>query len=252
VIGRGGTVMLVACIAAQTASADLPKLVRGGAAGPDGWLVSDWDAGQSTLLRWHPGNVFVEDGSLHFRLDRAPDGSARPLRGAEIQSGHAASEGTWSWRVKAPEMVPGAVFGLFLYKANHRKDPWREYDIEFVGADTTKIQLNIHFETEDGRHVSLDQARGEPVVVDLGFDAAEDFHDYAITVGVSEAVFLVDGEVVGRFGPDDMPEGTWSRGKLRSFVDLWAVAPAQEDWAGRWRWPGRPLVAELLEASVPR
>jgi beta-glucanase (GH16 family) len=251
-IGRRGAVLLAACVAAQTAGADLPELVRGGAADPGDWLVSDWDAGQSTRLRWHPRNVYVEDGTLRLRLDWAPDGAARPLRGAEIQSGGVAREGTWTWRVKAPEMVPGAVFGLFLYQANYRKDPWREYDIEFVGADTTRIQLNVHFETEDGRHVSLDQARGGPVVVDLGFDAAEGFHDYSITVAPDEAVFRVDGEVVGRFGPEDMPERTWSPGRLRSFVDLWAVAPGQESWAGRWGWPGRPLVAELQDAAVPR
>jgi beta-glucanase (GH16 family) len=44
-------------------------------------------------------------------------------------------------------MVDGAVFGMFTYRADHFNDPWIEFDFEFVGADTTKVRLNIHMET---------------------------------------------------------------------------------------------------------
>lgn len=250
---RAGIAACLLALAAPAAGQGLPDLVRMGEdPGPDRWLISDWGAGQSARVRWHPENVRHGDEAIEFVLDAAPDGAARPLRGAEIQSGRVARTGTWRFRVRAPEMVPGAVFGLFLFQADWRADPWREYDIEFVGADTTRLQLNIHFETEDGRHVSLDRARGGPVIVDLGFDAAEGFHDYAITVTEREAVFRVDGAVVGRFGPEDMPGGVWDPGPLRAFVDLWAVAPAQEGWAGTWEMPQEPLVGALRAAEVPR
>lgn len=248
--------MLAACglaLASPVTGEGLPDLVRSGEAlGPDQWLISDWDAGQSAIVRWHGAQVRRAGGELEFVLGPAPEGAGRPVRGAEIQSGRVARTGTWRFRARAPEMEPGAVFGLFLYQADWRNDPWREYDFEFVGADTTQVQLNIHFETEDGRHVSLDQARGGPVIVDLGFDAAEGFHDYAIIVGEREAVFRVDGEVVGRFAPEDMPGGVWDAGPLRAFVDLWAVAPAQEGWAGTWEMPDAPLVGALREVEVPR
>ena len=242
----------VGLVAGAALAGEAPQTVRGWAAfGPDTWLVSDWDAGQSARVRWHPGNVGRDGDAVTLTLDRAEDGADRPLRGAEIQSGLVAQGGTWSWRARAPRMASGAIFGMFLYSADHDRDPWREYDIEFVGPDTTQVQLNIHFETDAGRHVSLGQARGGPVIVDLGFDAAKGFHDYAITVTDRSAVFRIDGDVVGRFGPADMPDGIWRPGLLRGFVDLWAVAPPQEDWAGRWRWPGHPLVAQVQAVGLP-
>ncbi len=258
----------------------------------NGWLVSDWGAGQSRRTVWDPENVReAADGALEFVLfgpraaaaasgpaaDGAPDagsdgardagsagadaaGSAeeakaaaaqRTVRGAEVQSVAVAETGTWRWLAQAPEMVDGAVFGMFLYRADHAKHPWREYDFEFVGGDTTEVQINIHFEDAQARHVSLDQARGGPVTVDLGFDAAAAPHLYEIEVGADEAVFRVDGEVVGRFGPADMPGGAWSVGPLRSFVDLWVADPGQEGWTGRWRDPAEPLVARVENMELP-
>ncbi|SHI29287.1 family 16 glycosylhydrolase [Wenxinia saemankumensis] len=230
---------------------DPPVLVQSRAAAPGEWLVSDWPAGQSGRIVWLPGNVRLSDGVVELVLDRSPAGSERPFSGGEIQSGTVAAEGTWRWRAQAPEMSPGAVFGMFLYRADYQRDPWREYDFEFVGADTTRVQLNVYAETAGGDAVNLGQARGGPVVVELGFDAAEGMHDYAITVTGREVVFAVDGREVGRFGPDDMPQGAWSPGNLRAFADLWAVAEAQEGWAGRWDWPGRPLVARIGAVEVP-
>ena len=40
----------------------------------DGWLVSDWGAGQTTIMNWSPDNVRVaSDGEVQLVLDRAPE-----------------------------------------------------------------------------------------------------------------------------------------------------------------------------------
>lgn len=216
------------------------------------WLVSDWPVGQSPIAQWAADNVREDPASETVELvldDSGPD--ERPFRGAEFQSRGVAETGTWRWVATAPDMVDGAVFGLFLYREYHDKDPWREYDIEFVGADTTEVQLNIHFEKDTGERVSLADARGGPVTVELGFDAAEGPHRYEIELEPRRAIFRIDGEVVGDFGPDDMPEGVWSAGPVRSFVDLWPVPPEQADWAGPWRYPSRPLVGRIHAFSLP-
>ncbi|SES36959.1 Glycosyl hydrolases family 16 [Tranquillimonas rosea] len=245
--------MVLTATMAPAQEAELPSLARQGQGGigERDWLVSEWDAGQSNILTWSAENVRRENDGITFVLDAAGPEAERPFRGGEIQSRTTARTGTWSWRAQAPEMVEGAVFGMFLYQADHENQPWREYDIEFVGGDTTEIQINIHFETEAGEHVSLDQANGGPVTVDLGFDAAEGLHDYAITVEEDAAEFRVDGEVVGRYGPEDMPGNTWSPGPLRAFVDLWAVPPSMSDWAGTWADPGRALTGWLTGVSLP-
>lgn len=210
------------------------------------WQVSDWAAGQSGILAWSPSHVVaVEGGGVDLVLGPAPGGASRPFLGGEVQFSDAAWTGAWRWTARVPRMVGGAVFGMFTFQADWERDPWLEFDIEFVGADTTRMRLNIHMETEEGRRVTLEEARRGPVLVELGFDAAEALHDYEIVVTAHEARFRVDGATVGWFGPEDMPEGTWRRGRMRAFANLWCADPALEAWAGRWTCPSEPLAAHL-------
>lgn len=218
----------------------------------DTWMMSSWDAGQSSLMRWTPENVAITDEKvLELSLINEPESDGRPVTGGEIQSSYSTGTGTWSWVAQAPDMQEGSVFGMFLYKADWQNDPWLEYDFEFVGEDTTQVQINIHMETSTGEHVTLDQVTGEPVIVDLGFDASEGFHEYEITVLEDSAVFRVDDRVVGEFDASDMPVETWKTGDLKSFTDLWAVDEGLEDWAGSWDQTNDPLVARIAQLSLP-
>ncbi|WP_410218265.1 family 16 glycosylhydrolase [Paracoccus sp. (in: a-proteobacteria)] len=219
--------------------------------GADSWLISDWAAGQSGVMQWSPDNVRVAaDGDIELVLGRASHGSGRPFQGGEIQSAEVATTGTWSWTAQAPEMVPGAVFGMFTYSADWKSQPWVEFDFEFVGGDTTKVQLNIHMIDKSGQHVTLDHGGRKSNIVDLGFDASKAAHTYEVTVTDKKATFYVDGKVVGEFSGADMPGGVWNIGPMNSYVDLWAVAPAQHEWAGVWTDPGRPLVATISAGEV--
>jgi beta-glucanase (GH16 family) len=182
-------------------------------------------------------------------LGAAPKGAPWPFLGGEVQSLATAATGTWGWTAQAPRMVGGAVFGMFTFQADWRHDPWLEFDFEFVGADTTRVRLNIHMETDGGRRVSLEDAHGGPVVVELGFDAARGLHDYEILVSAEAARFRVDGATVGRFGAEDMPGGVWRAGLMRALANLWCVEPALETWAGRWRCPRRSLTAHVAALS---
>ncbi|MEE4210344.1 MAG: family 16 glycosylhydrolase [Parvularcula sp.] len=213
------------------------------------WLISDWNAGQSSIVEWNDQNVRIaEDGLVELVLDAAPEGSSRPYHGGEIQSSASASTGTWRWLAQAPEMQEGAVFGMFLYQADWQNDPWLEFDFEFVGSDTTQVELNIHMEDGEGRHIVLEDG---PMIIELGFDAADALHLYEIELTGTEAIFSVDGQVVATFDAFDMPGDTWYSGEVRGFADLWAVAPAQESWAGEWNYGGEPLVARLADLGTP-
>ncbi|AZY92938.1 MULTISPECIES: family 16 glycosylhydrolase [Paracoccus] len=217
----------------------------------DSWLISDWAAGQSSIMQWSDDNVRVgADGAIELVLGRSPSGSPRPYQGGEIQGAQIATTGTWGWTVQAPDMQPGAVFGLFTYKADWQHQPWVEFDFEFVGGDTTQVQLAIHMEDAAGNHITLNDAGQRRAVIDLGFDAAEGFHTYEVTVTDRSAVFYVDGRIVAQFSAADMPGGIWNIGPMSSYVDLWAVAPGQEEWAGRWTDPGEPLVARIAGAEI--
>lgn len=214
------------------------------------WLVSDWAAGQTSNMNWEADNVRrTATGAVELVLDRSAPGASRPYAGGEIQSDASATTGTFAWHAKAPVMRPGAVFGLFTYRADWQNQPWVEFDFEFVGADTTKVQLNIHMENAAGQHVSLAEKKGAPVIIDLGFDAAQGVHDYKVVVAAQGATFLVDGKVVGVYGPADMPQGVWQLGPMKSYVDLWC-AQGLDSWAGTWAGGPTPLVARLDGVEV--
>lgn len=213
----------------------------------DGWLVSDWDAGQSAITAWSPLNVrTAADGSTLMVLEAAPAGAPRPVLGAEIQSDATLTLGTFGWTAEVPDMVDGAVFGMFAYQADWQGDPWLEFDLEFVGGGTTQVELAVHMEDSAGRPVS--NLHG--TVVDLGFDAAEGLHTYEVTLTGTGAVFRADGVVIAYFSAADMPGGVWNTGELRSMVDLWAADPRYASWTGPWAGPGTPLVATVAGAEV--
>lgn len=214
---------------------------------PGNWYVSDWAAGQSTITDWSTDNVrYAADGAVELILDRAAAARAEPYDGGEIQSNVTASTGTWNWTVQAPEMVDGAVFGMFVYRADWRTQPWLEFDFEFVGGDTTTVELAAHMGTPDGKRVSNIQK----TVVDLGFDASLASHHYEIVVTGQEAIFRVDGLVVGSFDRSDIPGGVWNTGPLRGYADLWAADPRYDHWTGAWVDPGVPLVARVEGAAL--
>lgn len=233
----------------MTTSPRIDLFTLGQTAPANGWLVSDWAAGQTPIMSWADENVRHNgNGDVELVLN-AGSGSGRPYRGGEVQSDIAATTGTFNWTAQAPKMKDGAVFGMFTYRDEWHSQPWVEFDFEFVGANTTEVQLNIHMETASGKHVTLHDTKGGPVKVDLGFDASKGMHHYEVTVTQSEATFRVDGKVVGVFGPDDMPGGIWRLGPQKSYVDLWA-ASGLEEWTGHWRYDGNPLVAKLRKAEV--
>jgi beta-glucanase (GH16 family) len=140
----------------------------------DSWLLSNWGAGQTLNMDWQADNVTRQsDGTTVLTLDRTGTAAGRPYAGAEIQSSDADTSGTWEYIAKAPVMVDGAVFGMFLYQADWRDD-WLEFDFEFVGSDTTEVQVTVHMEDPNGQHIAAGK------VIELGFDAAKEFAKYTI------------------------------------------------------------------------
>ena len=74
-------------------------------------------------------------------------------------------------------------------------DPWDEIDFEVLGKDTTQVQLN-YFRDGQGGHEKL---------IDLGFDAADDFHTYAFEWRKDSIIWFVDGKEVFRRENEDFP-----------------------------------------------
>ena len=210
----------------------------------DSWLLSNWGAGQTLNMDWQADNVTRQsDGTTVLTLDRTGTAAGRPYAGAEIQSSDADTSGTWEYIAKAPVMVDGAVFGMFLYQADWRDD-WLEFDFEFVGSDTTEVQVTVHMEDPSGKHIAAGK------VIDLWFDAAQEFAKYTISVDHDSAEFYVNGVQVAQFTARDMPDGQWDTGPMKSYVDLWSADSRYTDWTGTWT-GNNVLTAHVWDASTP-
>jgi GR25 family glycosyltransferase involved in LPS biosynthesis len=154
------------------------------------WTLRD-DTFPSNLALFTPRNVtFESDQTLRLTLRR----ERTPVRG--FTSGALCSRQQYRYgRFVAnvcPAGAPGLITGVFL----HRNSPRQEIDIEFLGKDTRKMLVNVFYNPGlEGARMEYGY-RGTPALIDLGFDASEDFHEYAIEWTSTAIRWSVDGRLV--------------------------------------------------------
>ena len=88
----------------------------------------------------------------------------------------------------------GVVSSFFTYTGESENNPWDEIDIEILGKDTTKVQLN-YYTNGVGNHEFM---------YDLGFDASEGFHTYGFNWQPDSITWYVDGKEVYK-ATDNIP-----------------------------------------------
>jgi Glycosyl hydrolases family 16 len=136
----------------------------------------------------------------------------------------------------------GIVSAFFLYRYN----PWQEIDIEFLGKKTTKMMVNVFYnpgkEGNEFNHGLL----GTPTVIDLGFDAAADFHKYAIEWDEKEIRWFVDDRLVHR-RRDQIPSPI-PHLPMRLYLNIWA--PCSEGFAGVLKPETLPASAKFRSVNI--
>ncbi len=163
---------------------------------PEFWDSLD-DTFPCNLSSFSPGNVQPgTQGGVRFVVEQEIKGDR------EYRSGSIASK-TWPeakflyGRFEAelkPARGSGLISAFFLY----RFDPWQEIDAEFLGRDTSKLLLNVYYNPGEEGDTYNYGFSGTPVLVDLGFDAADDFHRYAIEWDPQEIRWFVDDRLIHR------------------------------------------------------
>ena len=187
---------------------------------PEGyWARNDRGNGGMFNCAFSRENVKVKDGYLNLILDKTEQG----YRGAEFRTGEKHGYGFYSVSMK-PVKESGVITSFFIYFGR----PWDEIDIEFLGKDTTKIQFN-YFTNGVGGH---------EFVYDLGFDASEEFHEYAFEWREDSITWYVDGKAVYR-ATEDIPS---HEGYL--MMNLWNVTDDMAYWPGKFTCEEFPLVAQ--------
>lgn len=187
-----------------------------------------WDKLDTTFFCndavFDPANVRALDGGgVHLALEARPSGD-RLYSSASIAT---KSDRHLYGRFEAelrPARASGVITAFFLY----RFDPWQEIDFEFLGRDTTQALINVFYNPGVEGDLYNYGLRGTPVLVDLGFDAADDFHTYAIEWEPGEIRWFADDRLIHRRltgEPTPVPHLP-----MRFHVNVWPIC--SEELAG--------------------
>jgi len=186
------------------------------------WTKSDgWSNGNPFQVGWRSDHVSFTNGLLNITLDNNPlcsVGSSacsnQPYASGEYKTNKPLSYGTSTFSVK-PTKGSGVVNGVFMYTGVFGTTSHDEIDIEFLGKDTTTVQLN-YFHNGIGGH---------EVLINLGFDASLAFHTYTIEWLPNSIKWLIDGVVVHTV-TTSIPNKP-----MNLFLNLWATTGV-DAWSG--------------------
>lgn len=174
---------------------------------------------------WRGNNVTFENSMMQLKIDKEEGEAKPPWSGAEYRSRNMYHYGMYEVRMK-PIKNDGVVSSFFTYTGPSDQNPWDEIDIEFLGKDTTKVQFN-YFTDGIGEH---------EYVYDLGFDASQEFHEYAFEWLQDSITWYVDGIEVYK-ATENIPQ---TPGKL--MMNAW-TGIGVDSWLGSFDGTV-PLVAE--------
>ncbi len=188
-----------------------------------------WTNGMPFNCFWHKENVPFQDGVLKLIVAKSPNPAADkvPYSGGEYRSKATYGYGRYEVVMKAIKN-DGVVSSFFTYTGPSEGDPWDEIDFEVLGKDTTKVQLN-YFRDGKGGHEKM---------IDLGFDASEDFHTYAFEWRKNSIIWFVDGKEVFRRENEDFPVT-----KQKIMMNAWN-GKGVDEWLKVFDDSKLPLVAE--------
>ncbi len=184
------------------------------------WRVSHgWANGDYQSCEWRESALSLTKNGLAMTISDK-GGKQRPIACAAIQSDAVFGYGRYETRMKAAK-GSGIVSAFFSYIGPpHGVPEWDEIDFEIMGKDTTKVEVNY---VVNGKGII-----GK--IVDLGFDASEDFHDYAFEWTKQGITWYVDGKEVYRT-PAGAPV---PRNPMRIIYSIWTgTSPQQDDWQGK-------------------
>lgn len=208
------------------------------------WGLRD-DTFPSNLALFCPKNVTVGDDGLTLTMRRETM-PVRDFTAAAVFSITRHLYGSFAAELR-PSNAPGLITGLFL----HRNGPRQEIDIEFLGRDTAKMLVNVFYNPgPEGTKLEYGY-RGTPTEIELGFDAAEDYHLYEIEWRPNRIVWKVDGVAVYErllWNPTPIPDRP-----LQFNLNLWHSRSAE--FSGRLgpnSLPAHATVRSIVITAEPR
>jgi len=199
------------------------------------WKLRD-DTFPGNLALFRPSNFVNNDCGPAQLILRKEDLGVRKYSSAALSSRESFLCGHFEAVLK-PSRTAGVVTGIFL----QRDSPRQEIDIEFVGNRRQQILTNVYYNPGlDGARFDYGY-RGTPILIDLAFDATEDFHSYAIEWSPNYMRWFVDGNLVHQrcnWEPTPIPHLP-----MQFHVNLWP--PRSRELAGKMRVRNLPAICTL-------
>ncbi|MBR4627076.1 MAG: family 16 glycosylhydrolase [Ruminococcus sp.] len=166
------------------------------------FFASDgWTNGSVFDNWWYKKNTGIKDGYMYLTIDQDWDNhrydeDKRQYSGGEYRTNEFYHYGYYECSMQAIKN-DGVVSSFFTYTGpsdvvNGQKNPWDEIDIEILGKDTTKMQINYYRNGQGGHEV----------MIDLGFDSSLEFHTYGFDWQPDHITWYVDGNPVHTMNGD--------------------------------------------------
>jgi len=185
----------------------------------DNFIASEgWTNGSPFDCWWYKENTSLANGYLTLTIDKERSAADKndnwdpAYSGAEYRTKENYGYGYYETSMQAIKN-DGVVSSFFTYTGPSEDNPWDEIDIEILGKDTTKVQLN-YYKDGKGQHEYM---------YDLGFDASEGFHTYGFDWQPDHITWYVDGKEAYTMR-GDMPK---TPGKI--MMNVWP-GKTVDDW----------------------
>jgi endo-1,3-1,4-beta-glycanase ExoK len=185
-------------------------------------------------------NAVVNDGVLTLSLTPAPAGSAKPYLGVEMRSAKTLTYGKVSARMRFAQ-GSGVVSGLVLFYTPFPNCDWNEIDVEHLGDSSMTSQLNamVFTGTPNPSCTTSVTPTQDPLIVNLGFNAENDFHLYDIEWTPAGVKYYADGVLLRDWTANIarlvLPETL--------LLTIWASSTAS--WAGALTSTSAPTSADI-------
>lgn len=201
------------------------------------WHKANWANGDPFANVWQPDNVLFNNGIMSLQLDN--NGCPNSCSGKLYASGEYRSNAKYGYGLLEARFKPVSLNGtaggnIFFCADTYNGDPHDEIDIEILGKNTRQIQFNYF----------TNGAGGHETVVNLPFDAAEDYHEYAILwkpEPEAAICWYVDRELAHS---EDGSRGALPFTPGMIMMNYWPGTDEINGWLGDFVYPGTPTQAK--------
>jgi endo-1,3-1,4-beta-glycanase ExoK len=207
------------------------------------WIKADrWTNGSPFDNAWRADHITHTGGAMTITLDN------KAYLGEPYSSGEYRTKGFYGYGCYEARFRPikrdGVVTSFFTFAGpydNGGNGKHNEIDIEFLGRDTTVVQLN--YWTNDDTY-SQDHSTLINVPLASG-DAALEFANYGFKWSDDGIEWFINGtSVYSASGAGLQPTPKAAESLHKVMMNVWPVDSTASGWAGVFAYPGSPLQAK--------